>query len=116
MQIVINNNAYKLRFGMACLRMLGKMWQINSLNEVLLRVSIIDRLENETDVDLQALEVFEDIVKAAIRSEVMNKVDETDLNYLSDWLLTNMDQVKAMFEELISSMPQQEQGKVQAPK
>lgn len=111
----INGNSYKLKFGISCLRILGSMWNIPTLNGVLARVSVLDKLEGG-DISFEAMDILEDVVKAAIRTEKTNVIVESDFDGLIDFIIMNQDKISEVFKGLVTSMPVADSGKSKAPK
>lgn len=112
-QIKLNARTYNLKFGLKCVRILGKLWGIPTMQGVLNKLSILDKLNNSNDVDLEVLDVLESVVIAAIKSDSTNEIDESDFDLVLDYMYANAVKMTEVFQGLVDSMPVQDvpQGK-----
>ena len=116
----INGRAYKLQFGLKCVRILGAMWEIPTMQGVLDRLSILDRLIGSADFELEVLDVLESVIIAAIKADSSNEIVTTDFDTLLDYMFENAEKMTEVFEGLVASMPTPDtkvgKSKVQAKK
>lgn len=112
--LIINGNSYSLKFGISCLRLLGKEWNLDSVNSVLSRLAILDTF-NASNISFELLDVMVDVIKCAIKCDTSNTIQEEDLQGLEDYLFNNAQSITKVFEGLIESMPKQENGKKPIP-
>lgn len=107
MQVVkvkINKSTYTLSFGISCLRLLGKLWNAKTINEVLNRISVLDSIDPENP-SFEFIDVIESIFIAAIRNNEENTIDEKDFVKLDDWIFANPEKLTEVITALIESMP-----------
>lgn len=114
LKLKINKNSYSLKFGIGCLRLLGKEWNLDSVNAVMNRLVILDTL-NESDLSFEVLDILVDVIKCAIKCDADNVIDEKDFEGLEDYLFNNVEAIKKIFEGLVESMPKQEKEKKPIP-
>ena len=112
-QIKLNARTYNLKFGLKCVRILGQLWGVPTMQGVLNRLSILDAMTKSSDFDLEGLDVLESVVIAAIKSDSTNDIDEADFDLVLDYMYANAEKMTEVFQSLLDSMPVQdvEQGK-----
>lgn len=110
--IKINESTYTLSFGISGLRLLGRMWGFNTINEVTEKLAMFDKMD-VNNISLDFLDLIEDVFKAGILNEPENKASEKDLTGLIDYIFANPELITTMIAELSESMQVQkkESGK-----
>jgi len=110
----INNSTYTLSFGISCLRLLGQMWQLNTINEVLEKLSLLDKVD-QNNISFEFLDLIEDVFVAGIRNNPENKIVETDLVSIVDYLFENPSIIQEMTFQIYESMPKPKNEKKPMP-
>lgn len=99
----INKKSFKLEFGFELFRILGRKWDLPGINEVLLRVQILEGLTAMPS--FEQMDVLEDLLKAAIQNGEGPDVDLSGLKILEEFL-KEPESIESFFESLTESLPQ----------
>jgi hypothetical protein len=108
--IEIDGVRYALRFGYAALRQLGKLWELNDLQEIFLRLGKLGDASDGT-LSIPMLDTFGDMILAAIIANRENDATGLDTEIVVEALMVDhsiMQEVLAMYT---AALPQPEKKK-----
>jgi hypothetical protein len=108
MKIVINGVSYPIKFGYGALRILGRTWGCDDLQEVYSRLGRLGDLV-KGNLSFESMDVLGDITHAGITS-LDNEVDITADDVVTAFI-KDPDQMVMIMKEFMGSLPQQEPAK-----
>jgi hypothetical protein len=107
LKITINKTSYSMKFGMACLMRLSRLWKTNTINETTEKLSVLETaLDGNPSIEL--IQVLSDLVWAAILTEKSNDLDKFDPDDLLDVLFNDSKLLQAILLDFMESMPRGE--------
>jgi hypothetical protein len=108
MKIVINEVSYPIKFGYGALRILGRTWGCDDLQEVFSRLGKLGDLVNGK-LGFESMDMLGDITLAGIRSQ-NSDVDLTADDVVNAFLYAP-DQMARVMQEFTASLPKTEPAK-----
>jgi hypothetical protein len=111
--IEIDGVRYALRFGYAALRQLGKIWKVNDLQEIFLRLGKLGEASNGS-LSIEMLDTFGDMVLAAIIANRDNDASVIDSDLVVDAIMKDHSIMQEVMESYVAALPQPEK-KIPAP-
>lgn len=115
MQVLIENKAFHLKFGMKCLMLLGKELGFKSYSEVVNHLAILDKVTE--DLTFEQADLIESLIKAAAATHP----DYKQLDYTIDnadilsWVFSNPQEFSQAIKLLVDSLPQQQHAGKKPP-
>jgi len=110
--IQVLGTKYALRFGYAALRQLGVLWQVDGLQDVFSRLGKLGEL-SDGKLNFEALDLIGDIALAAIDATGVDH--ELNREVLVDHFITHNDDLMAVVDAFVKSMPQGDTAKKKNP-
>lgn len=104
-----------MKFGIACLMQLGKLWGTNTINETTAKLVVLESV-SDGDVSFEFIQVITDLVKAGIFTDKSNDVEGFDESLIPDIILNDPELLKSIFTEFMDSMPKAEGKKIPTSK
>lgn len=111
--IEINGVRYALRFGYAALRQLGKLWKLNDLQEIFLRLGKLGDASDGT-LSIEMLDTFGDMVLAAIIANRDNDASTIDSEQVVEAIMIDHTIMQEVMQSYVAALPQPEK-KIPAP-
>lgn len=105
--IEIDGVRYALRFGYAALRQLGKLWNLNDLQDVFLRLGKLGDSSNGA-LSIEMLDTLGDMILAAIIANKENDASAIDSESIVEVLMVDHTIMEEVVQMYMSSLPQQE--------
>ena len=104
--LIIGEKTFKLGFGLGLFRILGKKWNLPGINEVVLKMAVLDSIAENPSFEV--LDCLEAIILAAIELGEGSGVDLSNVHVLDEFF-KNPQLLENFKNELISSLPQTSQ-------
>jgi hypothetical protein len=108
--IEIDGVRYALRFGYAALRQLGKLWGLNDLQEIFLRLGKLGDASDGT-LSIPMLDIFGDMILAAIIANKENDATVLDTEMVVEALMVDHSIMQEVMQSYIAALPQPEKKK-----
>lgn len=99
----IKEKSFRLVFGLKLFRILGKNWDLPGINEVVAKMAVLDSMSD--NLSFEAMDVLEDIIKAAIENGPDGKEDLSDIDLCGEFL-KSPEALESFKNSLIESLPQ----------
>ena len=104
--LIIGEKTFKLGFGLGLFRILGKKWNLPGINEVVLKMAILDSISENPSFEV--LDCLEAIILAAIEMGEGPGVDLSNVQVLDEFF-RDPQLLEDFKNSLISSLPQNNQ-------
>lgn len=103
MKLKIKKTTVELSFGMLMFRNLGKRWKLNSVNEVIGKLSVFDEIKD--DIPFNVLDTLFDLIE--VSAQIKNPEIELDYNEVCESLMINPELLQEVMNGILESLPKQ---------
>lgn len=108
----IKEKSFRLAFGLELFRILGRKWDLPGINEVLVKIALIEGLK--ANPTFEQMDILEDLLFSAIINAEGEDVDLKGVKILDEFLKNpeNMDNfLKSLTDSLPQNKPDEKEGK-----
>lgn len=106
MQVLIENKAFHLKFGMKCLMLLGKNLGLKSYSEVVNHLAVLDNISD--DLTFEQADLIEALIVAAAETHPTYRENEYSIHEVDvlSWVVNSPEEFAKAIKHLVESMPQ----------
>ena len=101
MKLKLGKTNVELSFGMLMFRNLGKRWGLNSINEVIGKLSVFDTIKD--DVPFDVLDTLFDLIEVSV--QIKNPEIQLDYNEVCESLMLNPELLQQVMLGIMDSLP-----------
>lgn len=105
MKIKLGKTNVELSFGMLMFRNLGKRWGLNSVNEVIAKLSIFDTIKD--DIPFDVFDTLFDLIEVSV--QIKNPELKLDYNEVCESMMTNPELLQEVMNGIVESLPKVKQ-------
>lgn len=105
MKLKINKTTVELSFGMLMFRNLGKRWKLNSVNEVIGKLSVFDEIKD--DIPFNVFDTLFDLIE--VSAQIKNSEIKLDYNEVCEVMMTNPELLQEVMNGIVESLPKPKQ-------